>query len=225
MRSLGVLRNEVEARIPDALRAYCRIARQRFSTEIVCLNKSGYEIPQGVLTEICAAPLHINQTDISGKLSAGSKRSDIGQENGAGWTVFARLLTPYQTSLGRTTLLLSLLAELTKREHFSALVDAGDYFDPVSAADAGVDLTRLLWVRCREKGKLKPLEQAFKAADILVQNGGFGLIAVDLTSIGSRYLRKVPLTTWFRFARVVERTRTALVFMTNYPVAQSCAGL
>jgi len=118
-----------------------------------------------------------------------------------------------------------MLSELTAQEHFCALVDAGDYFDPVSAEDAGIDLKRLLWVRCRKTGRLKPLEQAFKAADILVQNGGFGLIAVDLTAIESRYLRKVPLTTWFRFARVVERMPTALVFMTNYPAAQSCAGL
>ena len=72
---------------------------------------------------------------------------------------------------------------------------------------------------------MKPLEQAFKAADILLQNGGFGLIAVDLSEIDERLLRKVPMTTWFRFARVVEKTSTALVFLTSYPAAQSCAGL
>jgi len=123
------------------------------------------------------------------------------------------------------TLLLSSLAEVTAEERFCALVDASDSFDPISAECAGVDLTRLLWVRCRKKSRLKPLEQAFKAADILVQNGGFGLIAVDLTGIEPRLLRKVPLSTWFRFARVVERMPTALLFLMEYPAAQSCAGL
>lgn len=76
-----------------------------------------------------------------------------------------------------------------------------------------------------KKKRLSPLEQAFKAADILIQNGGFGLIAVDLRSIEASQLKKVPLTTWFRFVRVAEKTQTALVFLTNVPVAQSCGGL
>lgn len=79
--------------------------------------------------------------------------------------------------------------------------------------------------RARIKRGLKPLEQAFKAADILVQNGGVGLIAVDLSGIEERQVRRVPLSTWFRFARVVEKMRTALVFLMPYPAAQSCAAL
>jgi len=70
-----------------------------------------------------------------------------------------------------------------------------------------------------------PMEQAFKAADILVQNGGFGLIAVDLSDVSEKLVRKVPLTTWFRFTRVVEKMPAALVFLLSCPAAQSCAGL
>jgi RecA DNA recombination protein len=128
-------------------------------------------------------------------------------------------------SSGRMTCLLSVLGQGTGQGEFCSLVDAADCFDPLSAEKAGVDLTRLFWVRCRQKDRLKPLEQAFKAADILVHNGGFGLVAVDLTGIEERYLRKVPMTTWFRFARVVEKIPTALVFLMSYPVAQSCAAM
>jgi len=136
-----------------------------------------------------------------------------------------------EASSGKTSVLVSLLARLTAGDHFCALVDATDCFDPGGAKDAGVKLSRLLWVRCGgETGhsktpRLKPLEQAFKATDILVQNGGFQLIAVDLGGIEEQTLRKVPLTTWFRFARVVEKTEAALVFLAAYPAAQSCAGL
>jgi recombination protein RecA len=132
---------------------------------------------------------------------------------------------PQNISSGKTTLLVSLLAQLTQHEQFCALVDAGDCFDPASAQAAGVNLARVLWVRCGAKQRLKPLEQAFKAADILAQNGGFGLIAVDLGNIEEKLIRKVPLTTWFRFARVVEKMPAALVFLMTYPAAQSCAGL
>jgi recombination protein RecA len=132
---------------------------------------------------------------------------------------------PQNISSGKTTLLVSLMAQLTRREQFCALVDVGDCFDPASAEAAGVNLARVLWVRCGEQQRLKPLEQAFKAADILAQNGGFGLIAVDLGNIQEKLVRKVPLTTWFRFARVVEKMPAALVFLMTYPAAQSCAGL
>jgi hypothetical protein len=132
---------------------------------------------------------------------------------------------PQNISSGKTALLISLLAQVTRRGPFCALVDAGDCFDPKSAETAGVDLARLLWVRCAAKHRLKPLEQAFKAADIIVQNGGFGLMAVDLSHIEEKLVRKVPLTTWFRFARVVEKMPAALVFLLSYPAAQSCAGL
>jgi hypothetical protein len=128
-------------------------------------------------------------------------------------------------SVGRTTLLVSTVAQLTRNQECCAWIDAADTFDPESAAAAGVDLSRLLWVRCDPSRRLKPLEQAFKAADILVHNGGFGLITLDLGSIAEPSLRKVPLTTWFRFARVMEKMPAALVALTSYPAAKSCAGM
>jgi recombination protein RecA len=53
-------------------------------------------------------------------------------------------------SSGRTTLLLAALAAATRRGEFCVLVDASDALDPHAAADAGVDLDRLLWIRCGE---------------------------------------------------------------------------
>jgi len=51
-------------------------------------------------------------------------------------------------SSGRTTLLLAALAAATQRGEFCAVVDASDALDPQSAAATGVELDRLLWVRC-----------------------------------------------------------------------------
>ena len=135
-----------------------------------------------------------------------------------------QVCAPAGVTSGRTTLLLSLLGQVTGKEQFCAVVDAGDCFDPESADAMGVCLSRLLWVRCTERG-MKTVEQAFKAADILIQNGGFGVIAVDLGNIDEKLVRKIPLTTWFRFARVMEKLPTALVIMLPYSAAQSCAAL
>jgi len=49
---------------------------------------------------------------------------------------------------GRTSLSLALLAQATRRQEACALVDVSDCFDLESAAAAGVDLERLLWIRC-----------------------------------------------------------------------------
>ena len=128
-------------------------------------------------------------------------------------------------SSGKTSVLTSLLAQAS-REHFCALVDAGDSFDPVSGQAAGIHLPRLLWVRCgKSRVKLPPLEQAFKVADILLQSGGFELIVVDLSSIPECVVRRVPLTSWFRLSRVIEKQPAALVFVEQEPHATSCAGL
>jgi hypothetical protein len=70
------------------------------------------------------------------------------------------------------------------------------------------------------------LEQAFKASDLLLQgSGGFGLIMVDLAGISERLVRKVPLTTWFRFRGVAEKFASPLVFITPCAVLGTCSSL
>jgi RecA/RadA recombinase len=49
---------------------------------------------------------------------------------------------------GRTDIALSFVAHLTQASRVCAWIDASNHFDPISAAAAGVDLARLLWVRC-----------------------------------------------------------------------------
>jgi len=48
---------------------------------------------------------------------------------------------------GKTTLVSSLLAGVTRQGASCAYVDVADAFDPLSAAALGIDLSRLLWVR------------------------------------------------------------------------------
>src|SRR6266496_1480901 len=112
-------------------------------------------------------------------------------------------------SSGRTSLLLSILAEATAREEVCALVDAEDAFDPASAAESGVRLARLLWVRCGG-GCHERAEQALKATDLLIQGGGFGVVAMDLGDTPVESARRISLTSWFRLRRAAENTPTVL---------------
>jgi recombination protein RecA len=135
-----------------------------------------------------------------------------------------QICAPAGITSGRTSMLVAMLAQATGKEQFCALVDAMDCFDPESAEANGVCLSYLLWVRCSGR-RMKSVEQAFKAVDILIQNGGFGVIAIDLGDVDEKLIRKIPLTTWFRFARVMEPLPTALVMLLPYPAAQNCAAL
>jgi len=123
-------------------------------------------------------------------------------------------------SSGRTSLLLAILAEATAREEVCALVDAEDAFDPASAAAAGVRLDRLIWVRSAHNA-----EHALKAADLLIQGGGFGLVVMDLADTPPRTARRISLTSWFRLRRAVEHTPTVLLSVARQPNAKTCASL
>src|SRR5208337_2181765 len=52
-----------------------------------------------------------------------------------------------RASSGRSTLVLSVLAGITRQGAAAAYVDVSDTLDPLSAAAMGIDLGRLLWVR------------------------------------------------------------------------------
>lgn len=122
-------------------------------------------------------------------------------------------------SSGRTSAMVSILAEATAQDEVCALVDGKDAFDPKSAAAAGLELNRLLWVRCRK------LDQVLKATDLLLQGGGFGRVVMDLTDIPLLQLRTVPLASWFRFQRTIEKTPTVLVVMSPESMVKSAAAL
>lgn len=128
-------------------------------------------------------------------------------------------------SSGKTSVLMSLIAQ-TSQKHLCALVDATDSFDPESAAAAGVDFYRLLWVRCgKNKSKLAPLQQAFKVIDILLENGMFSLIAVDISDIPERLVAEVLVSRWFCFSQMIKHQSSALVFLERNPHAISYASL
>jgi hypothetical protein len=122
-------------------------------------------------------------------------------------------------SSGRTTLALSVLSSLCSQGEVCALVDGTDAFDPESGAAAGIDMRRLLWVRCGN------LDRVLRSADLLLQGGGFGAVALDLTDLPVKALRSVPLATWFRFQRIIENTPTLLLLIGQESSAKSAASL
>jgi recombination protein RecA len=69
----------------------------------------------------------------------------------------------------------------------------------------------------------KVLDQALRAADLLLQGGGFPVIVLDLGNVPPEFSWKIPLATWFRFRAACERTRVSLLLLTQHPCARSSA--
>src|SRR5438132_13775390 len=78
-------------------------------------------------------------------------------------------------SSGRTSHLLACLGDVVGRGETAALVDTEETFDPGSAAQAGIDLRRLLWMRCGSNREI-----ALRAADMLVRCAGLALFRLRL---------------------------------------------
>jgi len=74
-------------------------------------------------------------------------------------------------------------------------------------------------------GPWQALDQALRAADLLLQSGGFSSIVLDLGSTPPEIAWRIPLATWFRFRAACERTRVSLVLLTQHPCARSSAEL
>src|SRR2546430_5349380 len=86
-----------------------------------------------------------------------------------------------ELSSGRTSLLSAALRRATRKGAAAALVDVDDVFDAVGAAAAGIDLDRLLWVRCGRRRDL-----ALRAVDLLARCPGFAIVALDLGELAPR---------------------------------------
>jgi hypothetical protein len=138
-------------------------------------------------------------------------------------------------SSGRTLLLLQTIAAATRRGEIAALVDTLDRLDVASVVAAGVDLDRLLWIRGHDIAEARGLgpgafmdrvvDRALKALNLVLQAGGFGVVALDLADVPAAALRRIPFTSWLRVQRAIEGSDTACVLLTSQPLARSAGGV
>ncbi len=136
-------------------------------------------------------------------------------------------------SSGRTSVVIATLAAATARGGVVALVDVADRFDPASAADAGVDLDRLLWVRGPSMTWGTPhstvgdlaVRRGLRAFDLTVRAGGFAVVVLDLADVPERMVRALPASTWLRLAHVFEGRDTVGLLMGTAPMGRSAGGV
>jgi hypothetical protein len=151
---------------------------------------------------------------------------------GGGWRLGEISEIVGARSSGRTTILLATLAAATARGEIVGIVDTWDRFDPVSAAAAGVDLDRVLWIRgptltvelARPAVLQQAVQRAVRAFDLVIRAGGFGIVVLDLAGAPPRALQALPFTTWMRLAHANEGRQTAGLILAERTLGRSARG-
>lgn len=113
-----------------------------------------------------------------------------------------------EPSSGGQTLLAQLLANTRVMRRRMALVDGDDGFAPESVPPDS--LRHLVWIRCRE------VAQALASADVLVRDGNFAVVVMDLRGCEEHALRRTPASTWYRLHRATEASAVAVLVQTTF---------
>jgi len=286
------------------------LLRDRIEAALACRIPSALSPPPRIIREFVSSGISSVDELLHGGFPASAITEIVGAE-----------------CSGRTSLALSFVAALTHAGKVCAWIDVSDALHPESAAAAGVDLQRLLWVRCglgattpaishstvvseatsrstatlpgkyfiprlvkkglhgggfgphprgevkglskaiagllgkedsealcpglqmqpkseREKpesgessslsipkkivASKKPwsrLDQALRITDLLLQNGGFAAVVLDMGDIVPAHALRVPLATWFRYRAVAAQKQTSVVLLLQHPCAKSSAAL
>jgi hypothetical protein len=117
------------------------------------------------------------------------------------------------TNSGSASLIHALVHCAYRDNYFLALIDGRDSFDACGLDNAW--LQHLLWVRCSKAS------EGVKAADLLLRDGNFPLVIIDLVRNGPDELRKIPQTNWYRLQRLIEMVPTACLVLTRYEMVSS----
>lgn len=109
-------------------------------------------------------------------------------------------------SCGVGLLVAALLQRKTTVQEGTALVDAGDAFDPWSVDESSLD--HLLWVRCHE------LSKAMRVTDLLLRDGNLPLVILDLQGYFAKEVQSIPASSWHRLRVLAEKSGVVLCTFT-----------
>jgi hypothetical protein len=137
---------------------------------------------------------------------------------------------------GKTSIAASFAAFATRRGEVAAWLDASGAFDPESMAAAGIELRRMLWASMTTASRIArtttysrfatgPLARQqsaiVKAAELVLEAGGFGLVVVDFGEAP----RALAHASALRIARAAERSGAAVIAIAPWRMCETFAAL
>jgi hypothetical protein len=137
-------------------------------------------------------------------------------------------------SSGKTTVAAAFASAASRRGEVVGWVDVPGAFDPRSLEAAGADLARILWVSFAKKpersieaprrtfiNKERERRNELKAAELMLEAGGFGLVIIDFGMMRFPLSQSASL----RLARAAERSGTAVLALATHRVCGTFAAL
>jgi len=132
---------------------------------------------------------------------------------------------------GRTTVAACFASAATRAGEIIAWIEHTRSFDPATIVAGSASLERILWASADDRRRLVPGLQGklrcghsaaiFKAAETVLQAGGFGLVVID---VGVGVVSLPPSLAW-RLARGAERSGTAVIVLAPYRICGTFAAL
>ena len=142
-----------------------------------------------------------------------------------------------QPGSGKTSIAASFAASATHRGEVAAWLDSSGSFDPESMAAAGVELRRMLWASMTTASRItratfsqdrfaaNPLARRqsaiVKAAELVLEAGGFGLVVIDFGEAP----RALAYASALRIARAAERSGAAVIALAPWRMCGTFAAL
>ena len=163
---------------------------------------------RNLLAERFPHPLRATTKRLTTGLSCVDESISGGLPRGA----ITELISP-GTNAGSASLIRALVHCALRDNYFLALIDGRDSFDPCGLDNAS--LQHLFWVRCSNTSEV------VKAADLLLRDGNFPLVIVDLVLNAPGEVHKIPQTNWYRLQRLVEIVPTACLVFTRHEMVSS----
>jgi hypothetical protein len=132
---------------------------------------------------------------------------------------------------GKTSIAASFASFATRRGEVAAWLDASGSFDPESMAAAGVELRRMLWASMKTASsswivsaagsRTRHQSAIVKAAELVLEAGGFGLVVVDF----GEAVRSITYASSLRIARAAERSGAAVIAIAPWRMCGTFAAL
>lgn len=132
---------------------------------------------------------------------------------------------------GRTTVAVRFVSAATQAGEVVAWIEGARRFDPAAVVAGGAILDRILWTSVDDRRKFIPnssggfnryrRSSVFKAAELVLKAGGFGLVVIDAGASAGLLPRSIAL----RLAREAERSGAAVIVIAPYRICGTFAAL
>ncbi len=152
---------------------------------------------------------------LAGGLATGVRSIDEALGGGLPAGRLTELVSGGPGSGGQLVLARLLMTTRMERKRI-ALVDVADGFSPDSVPPDA--LQHLVWVRPLN------LADALAAMDVLVRDGNYAAVVLDLRGVGERVQLNIPKSHWHRLQRAAESRPAAVLIQTTVNVVPAVPG-